>query len=107
MHIKFLARGTGSARAAADYLLGALRPLGPPDLAPPRRRQHHELKRAHLVGSSQSRVAKMEAADASVSVDLLIRSLLKLGAARKDLAKKGSIARADCRCDITAVRNVR
>ena len=49
----------------------------------------------------------MEAADASVSVDLLIRSLLKLGAARKDLAKKGSIARADCRCDITAVRNVR
>ena len=23
MHIKFLARGTGSARAAADYLLGA------------------------------------------------------------------------------------
>ena len=42
---------------------------------------------ASLVGSSQSRVAKMEAADASVSVDLLIRSLLKLGAARKDVAK--------------------
>jgi predicted XRE-type DNA-binding protein len=42
---------------------------------------------ANLVGSSQSRVAKMEAADASVSIDLLIRSLLKLGAARQDLAK--------------------
>ena len=42
---------------------------------------------ANLVGSSQSRVAKMEAADASVSVDLLIRSLLKLGAAPKDVAK--------------------
>ena len=40
---------------------------------------------ANLVGSSQSRVAKMEAA-ASVSVDLLIRTLLKLGAARKDVA---------------------
>jgi predicted XRE-type DNA-binding protein len=42
---------------------------------------------ARIVGSSQSRVAKMEAADPSVSIDLLVRSLLKLGAARKDLAK--------------------
>jgi len=29
----------------------------------------------------------MEAADPSVSIDLLVKSLLKLGAARKDLAK--------------------
>ena len=42
---------------------------------------------ARIVGSSQSRVAKMEAADSSVSIDLLVRSLLKLGAAREDLAK--------------------
>jgi predicted XRE-type DNA-binding protein len=42
---------------------------------------------ARIVGSSQSRVAKMEAADPSVSIDLLVRSLLKLGAERKDLAK--------------------
>ena len=28
MHIKFLARGTGSARAAADYLLGTLDAAG-------------------------------------------------------------------------------
>ena len=42
---------------------------------------------ARIVGSSQSRVAKMEAADPSVSIDLLIRSLLKLGAERKDVAK--------------------
>ena len=42
---------------------------------------------ARIVGSSQSRVATMEAADPSVSVDLLIKSLLKLGAAREDLAK--------------------
>lgn len=34
---------------------------------------------AHQIGSSQSRVAKMEAADTSVSLDLLIRSLLALG----------------------------
>ena len=42
---------------------------------------------ARIVGSSQSRVAKMESADPSVSIDLLVRTLLKLGAARKDLAK--------------------
>jgi len=32
------------------------------------------------LGSSQSRVAKMEAGDPSVSLDLLVRSLFKLGA---------------------------
>ena len=42
---------------------------------------------AQRVGSSQSRVAKMEAADPSVSVDLLVRSLLKLGAQRRDVAR--------------------
>jgi len=42
---------------------------------------------ARILGSSQSRVAKMEAADSSVTVDLLIRSLLKLGAERRDVAK--------------------
>lgn len=41
---------------------------------------------ARIVGSSQSRVAKMEAADPSVSIDLLVRTLLHLGAERKDLA---------------------
>lgn len=40
-----------------------------------------------LVGSSQSRVAKMEAADPEVSVDLLVRTLLALGVTRKGLAK--------------------
>jgi predicted XRE-type DNA-binding protein len=41
---------------------------------------------ADRVGSSQSRVAKMELGDGSVSVDLLVRTLLKLGANRSDLA---------------------
>ena len=41
-------------------------------------------KRLH---SSQSRVAKMEAADPTVSLDLLIRGLLALGATPRDLAK--------------------
>lgn len=37
--------------------------------------------------SSQSRVAKMEAGDRTVSVDLLIRSLLSLGSKPKDIAR--------------------
>lgn len=42
---------------------------------------------AKRIGSSQSRVAKMEAADASVTMDLLVRAHLALGATPKDLAK--------------------
>ncbi|MGB2957609.1 MAG: helix-turn-helix transcriptional regulator [Bacteroidota bacterium] len=45
----------------------------------------HEL--ARLIRSSQSRVAKMEAGDPSVSIDLLVRSLLALGTTREDLAR--------------------
>lgn len=42
---------------------------------------------ARRVGSSQSRVAKMEAADRTVSVDLLVRSLLAAGADRRELGR--------------------
>lgn len=42
---------------------------------------------ARRVGSSQSRVAKMEAADPSVSVDLLVRSLLAAGADRREVGR--------------------
>lgn len=42
---------------------------------------------ARRLHSSQSRIAKMEAADPSVSLDLLVRSLLALGATRAQLAK--------------------
>lgn len=42
---------------------------------------------AQRLGSSQSRVAKMEAGDRSVSLELLFRSLLSLGATRQELAK--------------------
>ena len=43
-------------------------------------------KLAENINSSQSRVAKMEASDSSVSIDLLIKSLLSLGATREDIA---------------------
>lgn len=42
---------------------------------------------AKRVGSSQSRIAKMEASDASVTLDLMIRSLLELGVSSKDIAR--------------------
>ena len=41
---------------------------------------------ARLLKSSQSRVAKMEAGDPSVSLDLLIRSLLAMGTTQNELA---------------------
>jgi DNA-binding transcriptional regulator YiaG len=41
---------------------------------------------ATLLGSSQSRVAKMEACDESVSLDLLVRALLATGATVLDIA---------------------
>ena len=42
---------------------------------------------ARRFGSSQSRVAKMEAADQTVSTDLLLRSLFRLGASSRDVAR--------------------
>ena len=46
-----------------------------------------QLQLAKLLNSSQSRVAKMEAGDPSVSLDLLIKSLLVLGSSPLDLAQ--------------------
>ena len=42
---------------------------------------------ARILRSSQSRVAKMEAADRTVSVELLLRALVTLGAKPRDIAK--------------------
>jgi DNA-binding XRE family transcriptional regulator len=41
---------------------------------------------AKSIKSSQSRVAKMEAGDPTVSLDLMMRSLLALGASNRELA---------------------
>lgn len=53
------------------------------------RKEKHltQVQLAKLLHSSQSRVAKVEAAADSVSLDLLIRSLLAMGATPKDLAR--------------------
>lgn len=42
---------------------------------------------AKAIKSSQSRVAKMEAGDPSVSIDLLVKSLLALGVSKKELGR--------------------
>ncbi|MGH9783090.1 MAG: helix-turn-helix domain-containing protein [Terriglobia bacterium] len=55
-----------------------------------RRRRARNLSQAVLaqrIGSSQSRVARMEAGDPSVSLDLLIRSLLTSGSTNEDIAE--------------------
>ena len=41
---------------------------------------------AERMGSSQSRVAKMEAGDPTVSLDLLVHGLLATGASRREIA---------------------
>ncbi len=54
------------------------------------RRRRRSLTQANLakrLQSSQSRIAKMEAGDPSVSLDLLIRSLLILGTSRQELSR--------------------
>ena len=55
-------------------------------------RQCTQAELAVLMGSSQSRVAKMEAADPAVSIDLLIRALLALGRSSQQIGR--TIARA-------------
>ncbi|MEE4175283.1 MAG: helix-turn-helix domain-containing protein [Xanthomonadales bacterium] len=55
-----------------------------------KRRRQNQLTQADLarvIASSQSRVAKMEAGDPTVSIDLLVKSLLALGVSRKELAR--------------------
>jgi DNA-binding XRE family transcriptional regulator len=47
---------------------------------------HSQESLAKKIKSSQSRVAKIEAGDPSVSLDLMVRTMLALGATREDVA---------------------
>jgi len=51
------------------------------------RQKMTQIQLAELINSSQSRVAKMESGDPSVSIDLLVRSLLALGASSRELGR--------------------
>lgn len=58
--------------------------------------KHHRTKALKIsqvafaarIGSSQSRVAKMEAGDRSVSLDLMMQALVKSGLTRKQIGRK-------------------
>ena len=50
-------------------------------------RQLTQAQLATMVSSSQSRIAKMEAGDPTVSIDLLIKSLLALGVSRSEIGR--------------------
>jgi transcriptional regulator with XRE-family HTH domain len=58
-----------------------------------------QIQMAKLISSSQSRVAKMEKAESSVSIDLILRSLFALGTETGEIAdillgmEKGNIGR--------------
>lgn len=50
-------------------------------------RRFTQTELAHKIKSSQSRVAKMESGDPSVSIDLMVRTLFALGASQNQLEK--------------------
>jgi DNA-binding XRE family transcriptional regulator len=52
-----------------------------------RKKDLSQVELAKLIQSSQSRVAKMEAGDPGVSIDLLMRALLALGASSEEVGK--------------------
>ena len=56
------------------------------------RRKMTQEELGELLASSQSRVAKMEGGDPSVSIDLLVRALLRLGVNRRDLIRHLSVS---------------
>ena len=52
-----------------------------------KRRRLTQIELARKLNSSQSRVAKMEKGDPTVTVDLLVKALLTMGATRRSIAK--------------------
>lgn len=58
------------------------------DLARRRRKSNlTQFQLARMLKSSQSRIAKMEKGDPTVSLDLLVKSLFVMGATKKNIAK--------------------
>jgi len=51
------------------------------------RKKLTQLELARIMNSSQSRVAKMEAGDPAVSIDLLVKSLLALGVSSREIGR--------------------
>ena len=74
--------------SAEEYALAEMKALLTQSVRELRRtKKVSQSELAKRIGSSQSRVAKMEAGDPSVSSDLLFRGMLALGATRKDISR--------------------
>lgn len=65
-------------------------------------RETTQVRLAAVLGSSQSRVAKMEAADPTVSLELLVRGLVALGATRAEVGRIVGARRAAARAALAA-----
>ncbi|MDX2473896.1 MAG: helix-turn-helix transcriptional regulator [Candidatus Krumholzibacteria bacterium] len=52
-----------------------------------KKRKMTQIELANAIGSSQSRVAKMETGDPAVSVDLLLKALMAVGMTNKQIAR--------------------
>jgi DNA-binding XRE family transcriptional regulator len=51
------------------------------------KRRLSQIELAQRIGSSQSRIAKIEAGDPSVSLDLIVRALIATGATQQEIGK--------------------
>ena len=51
------------------------------------KRRLSQIDLAQRMGSSQSRIAKIEAGDSSVSLDLIVRALIAAGTTQQDIRK--------------------
>ena len=51
------------------------------------KRRLSQTELAQRMGSSQSRIAKIEAGDSSVSLDLIVRALIATGATQREIQK--------------------
>lgn len=56
------------------------------------RLHYSQAELARRIGSSQSRIAKLEAAESDVSLDLLFKALFATGAKKRDLGKIVAVA---------------
>ncbi len=52
-----------------------------------KKRKMTQIELANAIGSSQSRVAKIETGDPAVSVDLLLKALMAVGMTNKQIAR--------------------
>lgn len=89
MTVDISAVSAGDRATASNCISGKKLKLALSDALAKRRKKRNstQAQLAKLLNSSQSRVAKMEKGYPTLSVDLLVKSLLALGADKKSIAR--------------------